>query len=175
MYLLPEFLGYNNDLWLKLTGQNVSKTPSWVFSKILEFALSITKKLYFDPCLGVSIKMYLLPGFISHTYEIFLNSLKSAFLAMYQNKRSTQNACYFPFFSQKNHSNKTHHRLNLSGSLAFFFNIYRTFKVRIKLGKKLRLAHWPKMKFLYFPHHLSLFLIFHNHNKNLYLIQWVSD
>ena len=48
------------------------------FLKILEFALSITKKLYFDPCLGVSIKMYLLPGFKSHTFETQINvQLKS--------------------------------------------------------------------------------------------------
>ena len=69
MYLLPEFLGYNNDLGLKLTEQNMSKKLSWVISKILEFGLSITKKKYFDPCLGVSIKMYLLPGFKNHILE----------------------------------------------------------------------------------------------------------
>jgi hypothetical protein len=48
------------------------------FFEILEFALSITKKLYFDPCLGVSIKMYLLPGYKSHTFETKINvQLKS--------------------------------------------------------------------------------------------------
>jgi hypothetical protein len=72
MYLLPGFFRYNNDLCLKLTGQNVGSS----FRSCLEFFLfgfRITKKQYFDPILGVSIKMYLLPGFQSYTFETYMN------------------------------------------------------------------------------------------------------
>ena len=39
------------------------------FRKNLRFDFSITKKQYFDPILGVSIKMCLLPEFESYTFE----------------------------------------------------------------------------------------------------------
>ena len=44
-----------------------------VLSNFLEFGFRITKKQYFDPILGVSIKMYLLPGFICNTFETYMN------------------------------------------------------------------------------------------------------
>jgi hypothetical protein len=44
---------------------------SLVFGKIIGIGLSITKKQYVDPFLGVSIKIYLLPGFESYTFNFF--------------------------------------------------------------------------------------------------------
>ena len=40
MYLLFKFSMYNNDLWLKLTGQNVGRSPKKVLGKLLVSALS---------------------------------------------------------------------------------------------------------------------------------------
>jgi hypothetical protein len=47
MYVLLEFSGYNNDLRLKLTEQNVSRPPIKDFVKILGFGSSFIKKTVF--------------------------------------------------------------------------------------------------------------------------------
>jgi hypothetical protein len=57
------FSRYNNDLRLKLTGKNVRRSPRRVLGTFNLFGLCIIKNTYFDPILGVSIKMYLFPGF----------------------------------------------------------------------------------------------------------------
>jgi hypothetical protein len=44
----PCFLRYNNDSRLKLTGQNLGRSPMLVFDKILRFGFRITKKHNFD-------------------------------------------------------------------------------------------------------------------------------
>jgi hypothetical protein len=68
MYLLPEFSRYNNDAQINRT--NLTEKVFW---KIHGFGSSIMKKPYFDPILGVSIKMYLLRGFEIYTLKTYMN------------------------------------------------------------------------------------------------------
>ena len=70
MYLLPEFLRYNNNLWLQLTGKNVSRSSECVLVKFLNLASVSPKKRYFNLIWGDSITMFLLPGFKSCTFEL---------------------------------------------------------------------------------------------------------
>jgi hypothetical protein len=73
MYLFLEYSRSKNNLTRKLTGQNVGRSPMWVWRTIHKFGSSMIKKPYFYPILGVSLKMYLLPGFISFTFKTEIN------------------------------------------------------------------------------------------------------
>jgi hypothetical protein len=57
----------------------VDSSTRRVLETILEFGFRLIKKQYFDPILAVSIKMYLVPGFQSYTFDIHMNvELKKA-------------------------------------------------------------------------------------------------
>jgi hypothetical protein len=79
MFLSIKELKVTND---STNHKRVYKTDGVIFSKCITSlscsGLSITKKRYFESFLGVSIKMYLLPGFESHTFKTKINvQLKS--------------------------------------------------------------------------------------------------
>ena len=73
MYLLPGFSRYTFETYMFVQLNSPCRSVLRVLSNFLGFGFRITKKQYFDPILGVSIKMYLLPGFESYTFETYMN------------------------------------------------------------------------------------------------------
>jgi hypothetical protein len=73
MYLLPGFSRNTFEIYMYVQLNSSCRSVSRVLSNFLGFCFRITKKQYFDPILGVSIKMYLLPGFESLTFETYMN------------------------------------------------------------------------------------------------------
>jgi hypothetical protein len=73
MYLVPGFSRYTFGTYMYVQLNSPCRSVLKVLSNFLGFRFRITKKQYFDPILGVSIKMYLLPGFESYTFETYMN------------------------------------------------------------------------------------------------------
>jgi hypothetical protein len=73
MYLLPGFSRYTFETYMFVQLNSPCRLVSRVLSNFLGFGFRITKKQYFDPVFGVSIKFYLLPGFESYTFETYIN------------------------------------------------------------------------------------------------------
>jgi hypothetical protein len=71
--LFPGFLRYTFETYMYVQLNSPCRSVLRVLSNFLGYGFGITKKQYFDFILGVSIKMYLLPGFESYTFETNMN------------------------------------------------------------------------------------------------------
>ena len=109
MYFLPEFSRYNNDLWLKLTGQNAGKSFRSVLKTFLDLALESSVQTSKESLVQISFLVFdkscfnfqKIKKFQFISYEICLKSSKSSFLTIYQNKTSTQMLVMVHIFIKK--------------------------------------------------------------------------